>query len=172
MNAHLLEMINNKLQGTGVKCRDMTLLLSARMEYDLPTLYPNLVQHVCSNHNAAAIVVRTPPLEHFFLVHYGDNIEWVFYHKDNFYAAPALPSVERMVDGAVSLVVGFADDCPICLESFDVDADKGPVALQCGHHVHGHCLFRLIVVGKGKFACPVCRLAHETIFPVMPGNHA
>src|SRR5688572_8746982 len=51
--------------------------------------------------------------------------------------------------------------CPICLEIFEDDRDRGsrtPMLLPCTHNVCRICLLTLVSQHKGNVPCPLCRM--------------
>lgn len=158
----ILDALNSELAPLGIKCRDMTKVVEADVERN----YESLSVHLCKNEKNAAILCRTPALEKCFLS-VGPNTQWIFMHRDNYYAVIPQDSFERTIKMALSIVFGLPDDCPICLEPFAIN-DGNALCLTCGHHAHKECADQAGYFKPGAiFFCPVCRAKHATVLKVI-----
>mmetsp|Transcript_92522 Transcript_92522/g.178361 ORF Transcript_92522/g.178361 Transcript_92522/m.178361 type:complete len:361 (+) Transcript_92522:84-1166(+) len=88
--------------------------------------------------------------------------EWFVYHmmrqaeRNNLRMASILDGFEKKLEFLAS---SDQNECPVCLETFDVDAGRAPETLACCHKVCKQCWEHWSAVRSGRPFCPLCR--HE-----------
>ena len=151
----VVSTINQRLCQHGVKCRDLTLLMS-----DAP---PERWQQICKNvaaHPDRAVIVfnATGKLNRFLSLLGGPDRPFVFIHRDNYYTPSTQLTFDQQIQNIVKTVTGTEDTCTICLEPIVID--KGDLEeLGCGHRFHQRCLCPLTNNSgpQTAFKCPLCR---------------
>jgi hypothetical protein len=110
--------------------------------------YPSIVTSVCDSNNKR---VDRSYLSRLDNIHASLDEPFVCY-------VDLKPSVIS-VDAAPVFNMPPEDDsfmvCPVCFEEFDIEVDRRPRTLSCGHSLCTECLNRIITTSK--HACPQCR---------------
>jgi hypothetical protein len=151
----VIALLNERLRPHGVKCRDMTLLMSDAA----PERWQQICRNVAAHPDRAVIVFNaSDKLNRYLSLLGGPNRPFVFIHRDNYYTPSAELSFDQTIHNIVKTVTGTEDVCTICLEPIVID--KGDLEeLGCGHRFHQRCLCPLTNNSRPEtsFKCPLCR---------------
>ena len=167
----VLSMINEQLEPHGVKCRDMSLVVTSLSRYF------QVCQNLMAHHDRAAILFNTTnasdSLKRLLTIMGGGEppgARWAFLHNDNYYCPPVgtMLSLEQQIRNVVELATGTVDDtCAICMERIRLE-DCDMQETKCGHRFHLGCMRPLTKSNRPHtiWHCPLCRCGFQVAEPV------
>lgn len=147
----VLAAINATLEPHGVRCWDMSDVLSNNYQKNFDRLLRNLKAHP---KRAAVIFPVCKTTKLVVLLAGGPDVDFVFLHADNRYCPPNTLPMAKQIASCVQLITGYDETCPICLNPFVIG--EPTEQLTCGHALHWGCMARL-KEASSTFKCPMCR---------------